>query len=425
MKLILLMLSITPVIGLSQEWRTFKTENMLDDGLDVLNFRAAKYNSYDSSMWFVGYHGADGELLQMKYDGSYNFYNLYELNGWDEFYHALRAIDFIEDDVYVLDAEYGFFKFKDGVTTMIYDFVKDGLEIIKTENDTLFLCTDDYDNKGYYTYKDGAIADSSSSNSALPHNQVGQVLTDESNRTWFIGYNWAADAGGGLFRYEDNDWTPYFPWNSNLNHNSSTELFQIPEGDLIASTKGGLAVFDEAELDWVMYDMTNTNLPSEDLRAVEIDSEGRIWVSIHGVGIAYTANYTDWVIFDETNSPLYTGTHLFAIDEFDNVWTYGTGARIHAVNINSIEGWLSNDELELNSEIQVYPNPSTDFVQINSAELIERVEIYNISGEMVLNTNNMDTPTMVNLNLQSFDKGVYLIKVYSKGEFITKKITIQ
>ncbi|MDD3740634.1 MAG: immunoglobulin domain-containing protein, partial [Bacteroidales bacterium] len=76
-------------------------------------------------------------------------------------------------------------------------------------------------------------------------------------------------------------------------------------------------------------------------------------------------------------------------------------------------------------EIELYPNPASDFITLHSENLrINSVEIYNIYGELILKEiiNNME----VSLNLSNFAKGLYLLKCESDdNEIRVFKLLIQ
>ncbi len=79
----------------------------------------------------------------------------------------------------------------------------------------------------------------------------------------------------------------------------------------------------------------------------------------------------------------------------------------------------SVDEKLLKS-INVYPNPTTDFIYISPDEniLIKSVTLFNMRGEIII-----DKTTSKRIDLTKYTKGVYLLKVKtSKGQNITKLV---
>ena len=81
---------------------------------------------------------------------------------------------------------------------------------------------------------------------------------------------------------------------------------------------------------------------------------------------------------------------------------------------------LSIDE-NFASKFSIYPNPTSNQINIRSTEQVERADLYNSLGQIVLcKTNNV-----TKLDLENLEKGIYALKLYSYGQSITKKIIIE
>jgi len=80
---------------------------------------------------------------------------------------------------------------------------------------------------------------------------------------------------------------------------------------------------------------------------------------------------------------------------------------------------LSTDEVESN-ELEVYPNPIKNEVNISYSNIIDEVVIYDIRGKEVLK--NMVNNNYINLNTNSLESGLYIIKVKSEDNVHTYKI---
>ena len=84
----------------------------------------------------------------------------------------------------------------------------------------------------------------------------------------------------------------------------------------------------------------------------------------------------------------------------------------------------SVEDVELSSDdIRLYPNPANSKVNISSTELIEKVEIYSISGAMIL----QDMPLNYNteINVSEFKSGIYLSKIYQGNTVTSKKLMVE
>lgn len=66
--------------------------------------------------------------------------------------------------------------------------------------------------------------------------------------------------------------------------------------------------------------------------------------------------------------------------------------------------------------LSIYPNPTSNFIQINGVnqlDAIETIEIYSIIGRKVFQK-EVSSLNDLKVNVQSFDNGVYLIKLFDK-----------
>lgn len=64
----------------------------------------------------------------------------------------------------------------------------------------------------------------------------------------------------------------------------------------------------------------------------------------------------------------------------------------------------------------LYPNPATEFINILSDKLIEKVEIYDLNGRLLKNSNKVQ-----NICISALETGTYLIKVTINGNAITEQ----
>lgn len=116
-----------------------------------------------------------------------------------------------------------------------------------------------------------------------------------------------------------------------------------------------------------------------------------------------------------------TGQTLGSTINYGVKFAYANGLSVtkyvsYVVGSNCTFGINSPSEL-----VQFYfPNPTSDYVTITSNQSIEKVEIHDLLGNMVLNTSaNTNKVDVTNLS-----KGIYLVTAYSGSEKSTKKIVI-
>jgi hypothetical protein len=71
-----------------------------------------------------------------------------------------------------------------------------------------------------------------------------------------------------------------------------------------------------------------------------------------------------------------------------------------------------------NEAARVYPNPVTDIVTIESANALNRIEIYNSIGKLVKSAHTNEKT--LQLNIASLQKGLYVISVDGRELKIVK-----
>ena len=81
---------------------------------------------------------------------------------------------------------------------------------------------------------------------------------------------------------------------------------------------------------------------------------------------------------------------------------------------------LSNDEFTENS-FRIFPNPASSTINIKSNLKIDLVEVYDVIGKQVIS----DVTSTKKLDVSFLKPGMYLIKLYSEGLSVTKKIMIK
>ncbi len=99
----------------------------------------------------------------------------------------------------------------------------------------------------------------------------------------------------------------------------------------------------------------------------------------------------------------------------------GFGASTGDLVLNvSGDGLLSADDANLvSNDISLYPNPALNDLTISATEFIERVSVYSLSGQLVIDKKiNTNEDTLDVSNLQS---GMYLVQIMSNGKLETKK----
>ena len=77
---------------------------------------------------------------------------------------------------------------------------------------------------------------------------------------------------------------------------------------------------------------------------------------------------------------------------------------------------------ESNIASSVYPNPASDFVTFAAQENINKVEVYNVVGQLIYSNNETNNQVMV--NVKDFSNGVYIAKLFTNSGTSTQKFNV-
>lgn len=83
----------------------------------------------------------------------------------------------------------------------------------------------------------------------------------------------------------------------------------------------------------------------------------------------------------------------------------------------------TEDLLSIIENIEVYPNPSTDYLNIKSNQIIEKlnIQLFSIQGQLVFNSTNKNI-SETRISLTELASGIYILHINSSKGSITKKI---
>lgn len=77
---------------------------------------------------------------------------------------------------------------------------------------------------------------------------------------------------------------------------------------------------------------------------------------------------------------------------------------------------LSIKSLNENNSINIYPNPSREFIFINSdQDLIQKIEVLNLEGKQVQTIENQSSKNEISLSTDSIENGTYIIRIYTEN----------
>jgi len=77
----------------------------------------------------------------------------------------------------------------------------------------------------------------------------------------------------------------------------------------------------------------------------------------------------------------------------------------------------------LNSEINIFPNPASENLNIVSNNIINNIEIVDVTGKIQYSQPKIDSKYF-NINVSNLESGIYFLKINSKNQIIIKNIII-
>lgn len=137
------------------------------------------------------------------------------------------------------------------------------------------------------------------------------------------------------------------------------------------------------------------------------------------VKIEYTTTKVNYyidgkVVFSRSSS----GTSDQIADYIDFMHSNSTSnTKLRIDNVILGNGVLSTNEFDKNAKIKVYPNPTSDFIMVESKDKVESITVGDISGRTLKYIDQNQTK----INIQSLPAGVYLLKIKTEKGLIVEK----
>jgi len=131
---------------------------------------------------------------------------------------------------------------------------------------------------------------------------------------------------------------------------------------------------------------------------------------------------------------LYTGTDSYRclwnrdnsipFDPIENVVdAYEYSNKIPYVKFVFTDGTEATPEITTESALNVYPNPAENQLFVTAEGNIEEVSVYNVNGQQTTVSRQQTSSTMVVLDVENFNSGVYFVKVRTEnGESVQRFI---
>ncbi len=135
------------------------------------------------------------------------------------------------------------------------------------------------------------------------------------------------------------------------------------------------------------------------------------------VPIRLKGNNIDTIVrLDNTfNGQSYTiavGSYIEEVEFDPEMWLLANANITTNVGINALNN---------NSKIKIYPNPTKDFITINSTEIIDNIEVVDISGRRVGLIESIKNDNY-KLNMSDFVTGIYFLRISTNKQTYIQKV---
>ncbi len=240
---------------------------------------------------------------------------------------------------------------------------------------------------------------------------VGGILTSASSGSWIIGTNFANDSNSSLGT------AAVFPFFANGPVNN--DWLVSPNFDLGAPGHGLLLNYKVA---LTLFNTQNqSNFDADDSISVLLsDDNGLTWSNLRTYNAA--SNVQPSASNEIIDLAAYSGVVKIAF-----VGSLGPGPNPNTTA--DIDFWLDDVRIASTAsikenqgfEVKVYPNPTNDILNLTTVDEIQKVTVFNLMGQKVLQVNK-ETELVESINMNALNSGIYLVKIETENAEQTLRV---
>lgn len=124
-----------------------------------------------------------------------------------------------------------------------------------------------------------------------------------------------------------------------------------------------------------------------------------------------------WIVVDSTIQG-----YLTSIEAINDSVGYACGGRGRILKITNANYTSAADEININPSFNIFPNPAINYFNLNATNSIKikQIIIFDLLGKVQISYLN---PEGLQFNINSLDKGLYIIEIELKnGNIISKRL---
>ena len=227
--------------------------------------------------------------------------------------------------------------------------------------------------------------------------------------------------------WNNNTWIPYSSTDNTYDGNHNKLSSTIYSGAAIIRRETYLYDLNNNQINKIIeaYDYFNyiLNFQSQTFQDYDTDSKLTNYLYQKWNGVNWYNEDQMFYNYNQDNLLQYRIITQFNNDE--TIHFQDSIEFFYHININEDANEHSSstgiENLQSDNNITVFPNPTTGVFTINSKEQISTIEIFSIVGERIYNHPNVTNNVSKEIDLTSFSKGSYLVKIVRPdGHFYSK-----
>ncbi|WP_417264920.1 S8 family serine peptidase [Brumimicrobium sp.] len=213
--------------------------------------------------------------------------------------------------------------------------------------------------------------------------------------------------------------------NTTMNASGADTYAWTPSGSLNTSSGASVVASPSATTTYSVMGSNNCGIDTETIVINVNASPGQPTISQVGNVLStnlQTGETAQWFL---NGALVGSGASITMTQDgnYEVVITNANGCSASA-NGNFVRDTTGLTQNELNKHLKVYPNPTENTVHVSweGAELIEKIVVYDAIGRAVIKLTDVNDKTEM-LDFTSFETGVYIVRIETASNTISRKIT--
>jgi len=367
-----------------------------------------KINPYTNELWSAKSYGMGDGITKLNENGIVTHYSEATLGNQFWIYGDIK-IGFTSNNVYYSREQDGLYNLNNGNPNLIF-----GLQDIfnlRNDSDTLYI-----NRFAQFTY---TLVEPN-----LPNLESYYSDVVSKNGLKFVNL-------GQINFIENSGFTSLINDSYYLNNPYSIQ-FKKQTDSLYIGFENGLSVCYKDQCYDTITPYNTINMPSGKIAEIEFDKDDNLWCAfadfsptpqIDSYHALAKLEGNTWQVYDTTNTPFNWDAYLgMEIDTLGNVWV-ATGNNLHVLQSNSNPAWLNTIEPEKET-FNIYPNPATDYVNVNCSQNINGIQLFDLTGKKMANY-SISNIKHTKINTAYLPKGIYIIELLTNTGVLKQKIVVE